>query len=104
MLSATFCDPISKSHLIQITFDYWDHFGIAQTDHIKKLILYLKVVDVVVVIVVEDPDAVEAAGWGTVVEVVLAQVGCVINQSGKKHNNKMRMMQGSKILSVSLRS
>ena len=45
--------------------------------------LYLQVVDVVVVLVVEDPDAVEAAGWGTVVKVVLAQVGRVINQPEK---------------------
>ena len=50
--------------------------------------LYLQVVDVVVVLVVEDPDAVEAAGWGTVVEVVLAQVGHVINEPEKDQERK----------------
>ncbi len=41
---------------------------------------HLKVVDVVVVVVVEDPDAVEAAGDSKVVKVVLAQVGSVAYQ------------------------
>lgn len=40
----------------------------------------LEVVLVVVGLVVEDPDAVEAAGDGAVVEVVLTQVRSVIDQ------------------------
>ncbi len=42
--------------------------------------LYQIVIGVVVVLIIENPDTIEAAGWGSVVEVVLAQVGSVINQ------------------------
>jgi hypothetical protein len=51
--------------------------------NVPLLWMYLQVVDVVVVLVVEDPDAVEATGWSSVVEVVLAQVGCVVYKPGK---------------------
>ena len=48
---------------------------------------YLEVVLVVVGLVKEDPDAIEAAGGGSVVEVVLAQVGGVVNQPSRIISN-----------------
>ena len=51
------------------------------------VVFHLEIVQVVVVLVVEDPDAVEAAGWGAVVKVerAIAQVGTIVCEP--KHLN-----------------
>ena len=47
--------------------------------------LYQIVIGVVVVLIIENPDTIEAAGRGTVIKVVLAQVRSVINQPEKNY-------------------